>query len=308
MMCAENGATVLVVHHFKKAAEGVRKRDLIRGGNALTSASRVTYTVWKGSDNSLVVECLKFSRAARRPRFTVRPSITTIDENDAVWRSARLEYASVGEATIDAAESFILDALDRGARMSTTDLKNAAKASKRSGKKISGEDVSRALKSLQSRRAIDFEEGAKNAKLWGLTRLPDQSRQARQSETPFAGQTKRLPVSQRNPPACLPAPLGASSQVGVVHFRQAEKSTRGHGNNSGGNSGHGDPRLGSRAPGTQKIRPETNSVSEVDGQIERSRGGDSVQNSGAARRRSALQLMPGSACFLGETPVETPVT
>lgn len=182
----EPRATVVVVHHFKKAAEGVSKGDMIRGGGALKNASRQTYVIEPGPDESLYIENVKFSRGKKRPPFAVRPHILVNEHNDAVWESARFDYVSVGEVKLDAAESFIMDALSGGARLSTTALRDLAK-----GGKISIVDLTAAIKSLAMRKLIDFEGGDKNATLWGLC-LSGENRQPDNQSKVIVGQPDRL--------------------------------------------------------------------------------------------------------------------
>lgn len=201
-ICADSGATVLIIHHFKKATEGTGKADLIRGGNALKNAARATYALEKGPDGGIVIECVKFSRAPKRATFVVRPHVTVDERNEALWVSARLEFTSVREATLDAADQFVRDALAGGARMTTTDLKAAAK-----GTGVSGADIARALKILTALKAIDFEPGERGAKLWGLT-LPVDSRQGRQGGNDLAGQATTLPGNLKSGPSTLPATVG----------------------------------------------------------------------------------------------------
>ncbi len=210
---AETDATVLVAHHFRKSAEGGDKGDLIRGGNALPNASRQTYALERLDDGSVTVECVKFSRAARRPPFVLRPIIETKPGNEAVWLSARFEYATASEAKFDRAEEFVLERLTLGVRLSTSDLKLEAK-----GTGVSGADIARALRVLEMRRLISFEAGEKNAKLWGLV-----AGQAGQPENVLARQTGSLPGNQNKAgSACLAPFRGASRNRPPNEHRQPD--------------------------------------------------------------------------------------
>jgi len=205
----------LTVAHFKKAAEGVSKSDLIRGGNALAKASRQTYTVAEGPDGSVILENIKFSRAKKRERFVVRPLIETDANNQAVWTSARLDWVSVAVAKLDDAEGFVLEQLSAGERLTTTDLKNAAK-----GTGVSGADVSRALKVLEMRKLIDFLPGSNNAKLWGPI-----AGQAGQAEKEVAGQPTRLPGKpEMHGLGCPPPFRGATGNRPAELFGQSNGS------------------------------------------------------------------------------------
>lgn len=210
-------SVVLLVHHFKKAAEGVSKSDLFRGANAIVKASRQTYAISPGPDDTIVLECVKFSRAAIkgtvREKFALRPTIITDDDNEALWVSARLDFVSVADARFNAAHQFVLDALANGERLTTTQLKDLAternKAEGAPGAKISGADIGTALRFLSSPNAgrIDYLPGPKNAKLWGLTADALVAGQAGQAENLIAGQTDCLPGNHDSDALCLPAPF-----------------------------------------------------------------------------------------------------
>ena len=197
------GANVFVIHHFGKPFEGKRAVDRIRGASALRAASRITYTVEHDeAAHELRITNQKLSRGAKIPPFAIRYTIDSEPANPAVWTLARFDYVSVQEATLDRAEAFILDQLGAGERMTTTDLKNAAK-----GSGVCAADLSRALKSLEMRNRTDFVEGAKNSKLWGLVCLPEEPRQARQAEIVLAGQPDCLPGNHSAAGLCLPSPF-----------------------------------------------------------------------------------------------------
>jgi hypothetical protein len=202
------GANVIAVAHYGKPAEGKRPRDRIRGNTAFSSASRFTYAVEHDeAARELRITCLKLSRGAKLPPFVVRYVIEHAADNRAVWTVARFDYASVLEATLDRAEAFVVDQLGAGDRMNTTDLKAAAK-----GTGVSGQDISRAIKSLEMRRKIDFEQGAKGSKLWALSCLPGDSRQPEQQTIQLAGQPECLPGNQPEDEFCLPSPFRGKQQ------------------------------------------------------------------------------------------------
>lgn len=200
-------ATVLVVHHFKKAAEGVSKTDLFRGASALLKASRMTYTLERGQDGEILVENQKFSRAAKREKFALRATIATDEANEAVWSSARFEYVSADQARFDAAENFVLRTLADGLRFNTSELKEQAK-----GTRVSGADIARALRSLGMRKLIDFEAGARGAKYWGLPNatLPGNLGKVKND---LAGQGATLPGNLFSEPFHLAPPKGGAGKV-----------------------------------------------------------------------------------------------
>lgn len=218
-----SSATVLMVHHFKKAAEGVSKSDMFRGASAPVRASRQTYAIEKGPDDDvLIVTGVKFSRGrlkgSVREKFALRTTIVADDENEAMWHSARFDFVSAVQARFDAAEKFVLESLAAGARLSTTDLKTLAH-----GTGTSGADIARALRSLEARRLIDFEPGERGAKLWGLT-LPSDSGQGGQGQNDLAGQGASLPGSLFSAALTLPAPFrGQGGKVRAADVGQGQE-------------------------------------------------------------------------------------
>jgi RecA-family ATPase len=163
-LSAPSGANVLAIHHFGKPAEGKRRIDLFRGASALRSASRFTYALDNDSQaHELTVTCEKLSRSEKLAPFVVRYHIESEPNNRAAWTLARFDYVNAQVATLDRADAFVLEQLQGGERMTTTDLKTAAK-----GTGVSAVDIAKALKTLEMRRIIDHAEGPKNAKLWGL--------------------------------------------------------------------------------------------------------------------------------------------
>lgn len=199
----EAGATVLALHHFKKATDAADKNDLMRGGSALPHASRQSYSIELSADGEIMVECLKFSRAAKRDSFVLRPDVEVDPANEAVWTRARFEYVSAAAAKLDRSETFVLEQLGNGARVTTTDLKAAAQ-----GTGISGQDIARALRVLGMRRLIGFEAGPRGAKLWF-----DLAGKVGKVENDLARQGGTLPGQGQNGHLTLPAPFRGQGKV-----------------------------------------------------------------------------------------------
>lgn len=205
------GANVMIVHHFgKEPAQGKRRlRDRFRGATAVSSGSRCTYAV--EHDNSaaeLKVTCVKLSRGDKQPPFVVRYAIEAESSNRAVWRSARFDFVSAQVAVLDKAETFVLEALRECGRLNTSELKSAAK-----GSGVSAADISRTLKLLAMRRIIDFEEGERGAKRWGLTTLPSNSGNVGNLESDLAGQPATLPGNLPEAALTLPTPFRVGKQA-----------------------------------------------------------------------------------------------
>lgn len=213
---------VIAVHHFGKPSDGKRQADLIRGASAFRRASRFTYAIEHDDvAHELKVTCLKLSRGEKLKPFVVRYYITADVDNAVLWHSARFECISVQEATLDKAEQFVRDQLAAGDRMNTTQLKDAAK-----GTGVSGADISRALKHLEMRRHIDFVEGAKGSKMWGLVCLPSDSGQPGQPEIQLARQPECLPGNGSDAEFCLPSPFRGKQQPAGVAFSATNTTGR----------------------------------------------------------------------------------
>ena len=162
------GAAVIVVHHFGKAAEGKRKIDRVRGASAWFNASRAAFALELRDDGGLAVECLKMSRADRPPPFVLERSVMTHPEHEGTWLTATLTFRTSWAANLDRAQRWVVEQLQlAGDRLTTSDLKQQAK-----GSGVSGADVSGALRTLEQAGHIDYQEGAKNARRWGLASLP----------------------------------------------------------------------------------------------------------------------------------------
>lgn len=89
----ETGTTVLVVHHLGKLGEGKRAMDRIRGASALYSAARFAYAL-EPAGESITVECLKLSRAAKPEPFALHRTIESAPDNETEWQSATLAAGS----------------------------------------------------------------------------------------------------------------------------------------------------------------------------------------------------------------------
>lgn len=161
LLSSTTGATPLIVHHAGKAGQEKRTLDRIRGASALASGAR-TILHLSHANTRVHVEHLKMSRAEKLPPFDLQVAISSDPLNRATWLSARLTIAKnhvIGDLR---GEDFVLAQVTASPHeFTTTDLKKAA-----IGTGISGEDVSRALSSLQDRRRIAFDPGAGNAKRW----------------------------------------------------------------------------------------------------------------------------------------------
>lgn len=209
MLSGPSGANVLAVHHFGKPVEGKRQKDLIRGASTLPNASRFTYALEHDpAAREIKVTCLKLSRSEKLPPFVVRYHVESEPNNRALWKVARFEYVNAQVAMLDRSETFISEQLQAGERLSTTDLKAAAK-----GTGVSGADIARALRTMAMRHLIDFVEGPKNAKLWGFVEssacLPGNHGQP---ENVLAGQPDSLPGNHENGGFCLPSPFRGKQQ------------------------------------------------------------------------------------------------
>lgn len=201
-------ANVLVVHHFGKPSEGKQQKDMLRGASAYGRASRFTYAIEHDADaHEIKVTCLKLSRGQKPAPFVVRYIIESDPANPAQWTLARFDYVTAQVAILDRAEAFVLDQLGTGDRMNTTELRDAAK-----GTGVSGADIGRALKTLSMRQRIDYLEGPKGAKQWGLVCLPGNQNNQKQPENLVAGQAPWLPGNQSDAVFCLPSPYGGKQE------------------------------------------------------------------------------------------------
>lgn len=175
---SETGATVLIIHHAGKIGDGKRKLDRIRGASALNAAARCIYFL-DNTEAGIAVECLKLTKAERLPPFVVSREVEQDPANPAVWRSARLRYATQREATDSLSDRFVIEALERTPGLITTELKELAKTKEG----VAGADVSGSLSRLQTLKVIGFEPGKRGAKHWHLT-LPARSGKVEKATLP----------------------------------------------------------------------------------------------------------------------------
>jgi hypothetical protein len=166
-LSAATSATPAFVHHAGKAGQEKRPLDRIRGASALASGAR-SILFFEDSDAGIRVGHLKMSRAPRLAPFVLQRAISSSPENHATWLTATLAFASERAVTRNRAEEFVVLQVTGAPRLLTTsDIKAAAK-----GTGISGEDVSRALRALQTSGRLAFETGPRNAKNWYVVTRP----------------------------------------------------------------------------------------------------------------------------------------
>lgn len=156
----DSGAAVGVVHHAGKAAQDKRQIDRIRGASALVSASRTTL-LFEYSDSGVAVHHLKSSRGPKLEPFVVQRTIDSVPGNRADWISARLMFHHSASAPLSRGETFVIAQTSATPGMTTSDLKAAA-----IGSGTSAHDISSALRVLESRGRIRFEDGQRGAKHW----------------------------------------------------------------------------------------------------------------------------------------------
>lgn len=209
---------VIVVAHAGKDSPGKRKIDRLRGSSSWYGAARVAYYLDTPDEaaSSISVECVKMSRAQKPAPFVIKPLINAEPAGSPNWRTARLEHQTASFAALDRAEKWLLDQLVDGLRLTTTELKNAAK-----GSGISAVAVSKALNVLEIRKLIDFESGEKNAKRWGRSCLPD---------APSNQPESCLPCLPADCPAITDLPLSACLPLKGASTDGAYES---HGNQEG---------------------------------------------------------------------------
>lgn len=209
------GAAVMLVHHAGKVVKDKREQDRIRGSSAFHAAARAIYLM-DPRDEGVGVTCLKFSRAAKRAPFVLARTIEADPANEAHWIRARFEFTGLKEAALTRAETHILDQLEGGVRLSTTELKTAAH-----GTGISGPDLARALKLLEMKRRLAFDGGEPGkAKQWYLVAppltLPSEVGQGRQgTPSTLPGKVEGCPARYPGAPGTLPALIRARSGQGT---------------------------------------------------------------------------------------------
>ena len=197
LLIRRTGATVIMVHHFGKAAEGKRKIDRVRGASAWFGAARAVYAI-EARDDGVQVECLKLSRAARPPTYVLERTVVTDDANLGVWRSATFHRRTIRAADLDLAEQWILEQLTaaRGP-LTTTELRKLALGTGRSR-----EDLGAGLKRLEGARSNRLRTGPPGAKHWQPSTLPDGVGRVTESTLP----TLPTPCPARSPSPARPCP------------------------------------------------------------------------------------------------------
>ncbi len=160
-VATQTNAAVVVNAHAAKVKEGQRSIDRVRGASALRDAARCVL-FFESRPEGIAVEHLKMSRSEKLAPFMLTREIESSPDSRAVWDSARFSFQEVSTATLSRAESFVLDQVTMSpATLKTADLRTAA-----AGSGIRGEDVSRALSTLQARGLLDYDTAPRNAKLW----------------------------------------------------------------------------------------------------------------------------------------------
>lgn len=214
-LAVESGAAVLLIHHLGKAVEGRRKIDRIRGSSSFHAAARSVLFL-EHAERGVRVEVVKFNRGLPPAPFVLERHVEAEGGDASAWMRARLTYQTQRQAAENNAERFVCEALKDG-RLNTTELKRLAKQEPG----VSAFDVTNAIKNLHEREIIDFELGKKNAKLWGLACLPDDSRQPRQP------QIASLPViagqPETSPPVVAPLYRGQPAGNQPKDSRQPEE-------------------------------------------------------------------------------------
>lgn len=208
------GAAVLLVHHAGKAGNDKRRMDRVRGSSAFHASARALHFIEKGDDRAIKVEPIKLSRVELPPAFMVQRTIETDPANKAVWTLARFDYQAASEAILDQACTFILNQLAAD-RMNTTQLRDAAK-----GTGVSGADIGKGLKTLGMMKRIDFIDGDKNAKFWGLRLVAETSKQPEQPENQpslcLPGKQNDVLATTRNALSGCQPPIGGNQRAGVT--------------------------------------------------------------------------------------------
>lgn len=166
------GATVLVVHHLGKAAEGRNRRDRIRGASALRSASRFVLALGRARSR-LVLECLKMSRTAPFPPLQIEVTIAESPRSPMEWHSARIVTAGDGSAVRIEAEMVILQAIADEPGIKAGRLKKIV-----GQRGVGPVDFSRAKTRLEEEGYVSIEAGSRGAKLHALAQ-PGRERLAR---------------------------------------------------------------------------------------------------------------------------------
>lgn len=162
MLISSTGTTVLICHHFGKAAEGRRKIDRVRGASAWYGAARAVYAI-ETRDEGLQVECLKMSRMAKPAPYFLARTIVSDSGNPGIWRSAI--FCERRDATdAEKAGLWIVSQLSSGATFTTSALRRLVP-----GSGCSRQALTTALRQLEANGRITFTPGPRGAKQWRLT-------------------------------------------------------------------------------------------------------------------------------------------
>ena len=157
-------ATVLV-HHFGKNVEGRSDGDRIRGASAWRRGARVILALEGVHEDRVRVKQLKLTKARRQPPFVLKRHIVADVENEAHWQRATLIFETDRRGRSEGAREWVLARLDESDEgLLSTALREAA-----IGSGFSGEDVARAIRSLESEGAIEanrLPDDSRNAKRW----------------------------------------------------------------------------------------------------------------------------------------------
>lgn len=208
LLMVRTGATVIVVHQFGKAGEGKRKIDRVRGASAWFGAARAVYAL-EAREDGVQVECLKMSRALRPAPYVLELTVVSDEDNPGVWRSAAFRPRALQAADLDLAEVWILEQLaPAGVTFTTTELRKLALGTGRSR-----EDLAGGLRRLEASGRITFDPGARGAKHWRLSTLPDASGKVAESTLPTL--PGPCPAGSESPAGGCPAPFrGAGTLAG----------------------------------------------------------------------------------------------
>lgn len=162
-VATQTTAAVVVNAHAAKAKDGQRAIDRVRGASALRDAARCVL-FFESRPEGIAVEHLKMSRSEKLAPFILTREIESTAESRAIWASARFSFQESSTATLSRAESFVLDQVTASPGvLLSTDLKVAARDSA-----IRGEDINKALNTLQARGLIDYDRAPRNGKRWRL--------------------------------------------------------------------------------------------------------------------------------------------
>jgi hypothetical protein len=218
--CQPTKAAVVLLHHAGKAGENKRAIDRVRGSSALYGAMRLVYLITDSSkDSQLTIECLKNNRAEKLPPFAVRRVIDSEPSNRLHWVSARFDHITIRQADFDKAQTFVLEQIDASGRVSTTDLKNAAK-----GTGVNAIAMSGAIRTLETLGVIDFEEAERGKKLWGRKEADDLAEENRAtsatSQLILPGNVAPCPATCPDAACTLPTPIGGR-QAGILSANRA---------------------------------------------------------------------------------------